>query len=40
MRFGAGSAVEAKGDLGDDVAAAVGGVEDAAAIGEAALLVR
>ncbi len=32
-------AVEAKGDLGDDVASSMRGVEDAAAIGEVALLV-
>jgi len=32
--------VEAKGDLGDDVAVAMGRVEDAAAVGEPALLMR
>jgi hypothetical protein len=34
------SAVETEGDLGDDVAVAVGGVEEAGAVGEAALFLR
>ncbi len=35
---GFGGGIEAEGDGGDDVAVAVGGVEDASAVGEAALV--